>query len=240
MAAADVGPEDSVLEIGPGTGTLTRVLAETAGRVVAVELDDSLFRLLQSDFADAGNVTLIHGNALSVDPCSIFNGSYKLVANIPYYITGPIVRHYLEAACSPSVMVLMVQREVGLRMVARPGDLSLLGISVQWYAKARIIARVPAGAFYPPPKVDSVIIQLTPRELGDRAALTDTFFELAKAGFAMRRKQLLNALSSGLHLERSDVARVLEAAGIAPTRRAESLSLDEWTRLATVRKASGS
>ncbi|HZS93324.1 MAG TPA: 16S rRNA (adenine(1518)-N(6)/adenine(1519)-N(6))-dimethyltransferase RsmA [Chloroflexota bacterium] len=234
VAAADVGPDDAVLEIGSGTGSLTAALAARAGRVVTVELDDNLFALLEAEFASMPNVELIHADALSLDPCSVFAGAYKLVANIPYYITGPIVRHFLESRCPPGVMVLMVQREVGLRMTAKPGDLSLLGVSVQWYAEPEIMTRVPAGAFYPPPNVDSVVVRLRPRHLPERARLTEPFFEVARAGFSTRRKQLVNAISRGLSIDRDRAIRLLTEAGIEPSRRAETLSLDEWERLAGV------
>lgn len=234
VAAADVGPEDAVLEVGPGTGSLTAALAARAARVVAVELDDNLFALLESEFASTRNVELVHADALSVDPCSIFPGSYKVVANIPYYITGPIVRHFLESRCPPEIMALMVQREVGMRMTAKPGDLSLLGVSVQWYADPKIVARVPAGAFYPPPKVDSVVVRIKPRPTGERGRLTEPFFEVARAGFSTRRKQLVNAISRGLGIDRDRALRLLTEAGIEPSRRAETLSLDEWERLASV------
>jgi len=230
--AAELGPEDTVLEIGAGTGILTRALADRAGHVVAVELDDSLYRLLQEEFASVANLELWHANALDVDPCERMPRDYKLVGNIPYYVTGPIVRHYLEARCQPRVLVLMVQREVAERMVAPPGRLSLLGVSVQAYADAKIVARVPSGAFFPRPKVESSIVRLTPFSQrlapGDR----DLFFRLVRAGFSTRRKQLVNALSVGLNVSRDRSKGLLRRAGLDETRRAETLSIDDWHSLA--------
>lgn len=229
--AADLQPSDRVLEIGAGTGILTHALADNDAEVLAVELDDALHDLLTQEFAAVPNVRILHANALDIDPCEYFSGAYKLVGNIPYYITGPILRHFLEARCSPSLLVLMVQREVAQRMTARPGDLSLLGVSVQFYATPTVVSRVPAGAFYPPPRVDSAIVRLTPRT-GVPLDLRDALFTVARAGFGTRRKQLANSLSMGLGLDRDTVVHLLEDANINPARRAETLSIPEWERLA--------
>ncbi|MBV9279094.1 MAG: ribosomal RNA small subunit methyltransferase A [Chloroflexi bacterium] len=231
LRAADVGPSDEVLEIGAGTGVLTRPLVEHARRVVAVELDDALYHLLAQQLGAMAGLELWHGNALALDPCRLFGGTYKLVGNIPYYVTGPILRHFLEAACPPSVLVLMVQREVAERMVAPPGDLSLLGVSVQFYALPEIVARVPARAFHPAPRVESAIVRLLPHppRLSDRDRAL--FFAIVRAGFSTRRKQLANALSNGLGLPKETVRSLLGRAGIAETRRAETLSVDEWLTL---------
>lgn len=235
LDAADLQPSDSVLEIGAGTGALTREIAASAGRLVAIELDDALVALLTAEFAAVPSVSVRHGNALDFDPCDAFSGPYKLLGNIPYYITGPILRHYLESPCVPSVIVLMVQREVAERMAAAPGELSLLGVSVQFYAHPQIVARVPRGAFYPPPKVESAIVRLTPHPPPVPPERRDRFFALARAGFGTRRKTLANALSIGLGVPRDEVRRLLAAAGIDERRRAETLDLAEWARLAEVR-----
>jgi 16S rRNA (adenine1518-N6/adenine1519-N6)-dimethyltransferase len=213
LAAGDLSPRDEVLEIGPGRGILTEALAGAAGKVVAVELDDALVVLLRERFAAVSNVEIVPGNALDLDPCRYFDGSYKLIANIPYYITGPILRHYLEASCPPSLLVLMLQREVAERITAAPGALSLLGVSVQRYTQPAIVRLVP--------KADR-------RWLASR----DAFFTVARAGFGLRRKQLANALAHGLSLDRAQVLDLLSTAGIDATRRAETLTLDEWDRLA--------
>ncbi len=238
LDAADVQPGDRVLEIGAGTGVLTWALAERGAEVTAVELDDSLHGLLQREFHDHPHVRVVHDNALNLDPSSLFTEPYKLVGNIPYYITGPILRHFLEASCNPSIMVLMVQREVAERMTAQPGNLSLLGVSVQYYATPSIVTRVPAAAFYPRPKVESAIVRLIPHDVTDEK-LRAAFFEVARAGFGTRRKQLVNALMNGLGVERDVAKELLARAAIVPQRRAETLSIDEWERLARVRREQG-
>jgi 16S rRNA (adenine1518-N6/adenine1519-N6)-dimethyltransferase len=231
--AADLRPGDRVLEIGAGTGILTRALAGSDAEVLAVELDDNLYDMLTREYAAVPNVRILHANALDIDPCEHFDGPYKLIGNIPYYITGPILRHFLEARCPPSSLVLMVQREVAQRMTAAPGDLSLLGVSVQFYTEPKIVARVPSGAFYPPPKVESAIIRLVPHPQVP-LDLRDALFTVARAGFGTRRKQLANALSHGLQIHRETALELLAEAEITPTRRAETLTLPEWQRLASV------
>lgn len=231
--AANLGPGDRVLEIGAGTGVLTRALADSGAEVLAVELDDALYDLLAREYSQVSNVRILHANALDLDPCERFDGPYKLIGNIPYYITGPILRHFLEARCPPALLVLMVQREVAQRMTAAPGDLSLLGVSVQFYTEPKIIARVPAGAFYPPPKVESAIVRLIPHSRVP-LDLRDALFTVARAGFGTKRKQLANALSHGLGIEREATLQLLAEAEITPTRRAETLSLPEWERLAAL------
>ncbi len=232
LAAGEIGSSDTVLEIGAGTGVLTRALAAQARRVVAVELDDSLVTLLSAEFESVRNVEIWHGSALDFDPCCHLREGYKLVGNIPYYITGPIIRRYLEALCPPRCLVLMVQREVAERIVAPPGSLSLLGVSVQFYASAEIVTRVPSRAFFPRPKVDSAILRLSPLPSTTAGPLRDAFFAVARAGFGMRRKQLVNSLSSGLSLSRDAGQDLLACAGIDEKRRAETLSIAEWTELA--------
>lgn len=233
LDAAEVQPGDRMLEIGAGTGVLTRALLERGARVTAVELDDSLIEMLRNELGRNDSLDLWHGNALDFDPCVHFSGRYKLVGNIPYYITGPIIRRYLESPCPPSSLVLMVQREVAKRMTAEPGDLSLLAASVQFYSLPEIVTRVPRGAFFPTPKVDSAIIRLSPRPWPVPADLRDDFFVVARAGFGTRRKTLANALTIGLATSRERVRELLASAGIDERRRAETLSIDEWARLAT-------
>jgi 16S rRNA (adenine1518-N6/adenine1519-N6)-dimethyltransferase len=234
LEAAQVGPQDDVLEIGAGTGILTGALSRSARSVIAVELDDALARVLESELSGFGNVEIWRGNALDFDPCRHFAGPYKLVGNIPYYITGPILRHYLESACLPRVLVLMVQREVAERMTAWPGRLSLLGVSVQFYAEPRIVMRVPRGAFYPPPRVDSAVVRLLPRPQPVSPDLRDTYFRVVRSGFGTRRKTLANALSIGLDLPRDQVRTIIQSAGIDDRLRAEDLSLEQWARLTRV------
>jgi len=233
VEAAEIHPGDQVLELGAGTGVLTRELAKRARRVVAVELEHNMLSLLGETTRNYTNVELIERNLLYVDPADIFGSEpYKLVANLPYYITAPTFRHFLESANPPRLIVVMVQYEVAQRIVAGPGDLSLLGVSIQFYGKPRIIAHVPAQAFYPAPKVDSAILRI---DMKDEVPLTreqrDSFFRLVQAGFSQRRKQLHNSLTHGLHRKNMEVQAWLLAANIDPSRRAETLSIEDWLRL---------
>ncbi len=233
VEAAEIHPGDQVLELGAGTGVLTRELAKRARRVVAVELERNMLSLLGETTRNFTNVELIERNLLYVDPADIFGSEpYKLVANLPYYITAPTFRHFLESANPPRLIVVMVQYEVAQRIVAEPGDLSLLGVSIQFYGKPKIITHVPARAFYPAPKVDSAILRI---DMKDEIPLTreqrDSFFRLVQAGFSERRKQLHNSLTHGLHRKDLEVRATLLAANIDPSRRAETLSIEDWLRL---------
>lgn len=234
VTAANLVPDDVVLEIGPGLGGLTRHLAANAARVVAVELDQRLIPVLEHTLAAYPNVELVHGDILQLDPASLLPPTYKVVANIPYYITSALLRHLLEAEARPLLMVLTVQEEVARRIVAAPGDMSLLAVSVQFYGRPRIVTRLKAGAFYPRPKVDSAVVQID-LDPGTRPALgvTDVhlFFQLVQAGFSQRRKQLRNALVGGMGRSRAKVDAALAQAGIDPRRRAETLALEEWATL---------
>lgn len=237
---ADIGPADQVLEIGPGLGTLTLRLAERAGRVVAVELDAELARIVGETVAEYGNVTVVHQDILRFDPATYFPPrGYKVIGNLPYYVTSPILRHFLESASPPSLMVMMLQREVAERITARPGDLSLLAVSVQLYAEPKIVRLVDAGAFYPPPKVDSALLRL---DLLPKPAVdvdTARFFAVVAAGFSQRRKQLHNALSQRFWMQPGQATELLHAVGIEPRRRAETLSLEEWAELTRVFERAG-
>ncbi len=236
-AMADIQPHDTVLEIGPGLGSLTRHLALAAAQVVAVELDESLFPALRAILAPYANVRFIHGDILKLRPADLVAApDYLVVANIPYYITSILLRHLLassaqgEGAPRPRRMVLTVQEEVAKRICAGPGQMSLLALSVQVYGKAEIAARIPAGAFYPVPKVDSAVLQINiyPSPLIPYPLL-DKFFWLAKAGFGQKRKTLRNALAT--ILPREEAEQRLVAARIDAQRRAETLSLEEWGAL---------
>src|SRR5258707_11049822 len=239
IGAAEINADDQVLELGAGTGVLTRELAKHARRVVAVELERDMLSLLAETTRHFANVELVERNMLYVDPAEIFGSeAYKLVANLPYYITAPTFRHFLESTNPPRLLVVMVQYEVAQRIVAEPGDLSLLGVSVQFYGKPKIIAYVPARAFYPAPKVDSAILRVDVYNQGNamHKALTlkerDHFFRVVQAGFSEKRKQLHNALAHGLHCKDEIVRTWLAAAGIDATRRVETLSVEEWLQLA--------
>jgi 16S rRNA (adenine1518-N6/adenine1519-N6)-dimethyltransferase len=236
VAAADLAPHDTVLEVGPGVGQLTRLLSEAAGRVVAVELDRQMVAVLRQELADRPNVQIVEADILEVDPGALAAGRpYKVVANLPYYITSAALRHLLEAQPPPSLLVVTVQQEVAERITAAPGEMSLLAVSVQFYGRPRRVARIPAGAFYPPPKVDSAALRIDvypPEERPVQVDDVEGFFRVVRAGFGQRRKQLRNSLTAGLRLDSEQVEAALERAGIDSRRRAETLSLAEWAALA--------
>jgi 16S rRNA (adenine1518-N6/adenine1519-N6)-dimethyltransferase len=232
-AAAEIQPTDTILEIGPGLGSLTRYLAVAAQEVVAVELDEKLIPPLKAVLASNQNVRLIHGDILQLSPKDLIPANdYIVVANIPYYITSAVIRHLLENEPKPRRIVLTVQKEVAQRICAKPGDMSLLALSVQVYGKPRLAAQIPAGAFFPSPKVDSAVlcVDIYPSPL-IKEDLLELFFKLIKAGFSQKRKTLRNSLSAGLHISPADAANLLTRAGIDPQRRAETLSLEEWEHL---------
>jgi len=233
ITAAEIPENSTVLEIGPGLGSLTRYLAQSAQKVVAVELDAELFPVLQQVLADFQNVTLVKGDILKLQPEVLVNQEcYLVVANIPYYITSNLIRHLLEASIKPKRLVLTVQREVAERICAKPGNLSLLALSVQVYGLPKLAGQIPAGAFYPSPKVDSTIVRvdLYPQPLIPAESL-DQFFRLAKAGYSQKRKTMRNSISGGMGWTTGRVVELLQAAGINPQRRAETISLAEWNDL---------
>jgi 16S rRNA (adenine1518-N6/adenine1519-N6)-dimethyltransferase len=230
-AAANLGPHDTVLEVGAGTGALTRLLAADAGRVIAVELDDRLVELLHDELADLPHVEILQGDVLSLPALDLPHLGYKLVGNLPYYITSAILRHFLEQAPRPSLLVVTVQREVAQRIVAGPGNMSLLAVSVQFYGRAEIVSRISAGAFYPRPDVDSAVVRIDTGKAPeiDMGGLSEqSFFRVVRAGFGQKRKKLRNSLSAGLGLATDVVEACLEEAGVPPHRRPETLSLEEW------------
>jgi 16S rRNA (adenine1518-N6/adenine1519-N6)-dimethyltransferase len=233
-AAAELAPTDVIVEVGPGLGVLTRELAQKAGRVIAIELDNKLAALLKQTLASFNNVTIINDDVLKIEPAALLTEhqmGYKVVANLPYYITSPVLRHFLEASAKPRVMILMVQKEVAEAIVAKPGEMSLLSVSVQFYGEPKIISYVPAECFYPAPKVDSAIVRIDlypqPRVAVDEGG----FFALVRAGFTTPRKQLANSLAQGLGISKAEALSLLGAAGIVSQRRAETLTLEEWARL---------
>jgi 16S rRNA (adenine1518-N6/adenine1519-N6)-dimethyltransferase len=240
VEAAKIQPGEVVLEIGPGLGSLTRLLAVKAQRVVAVELDRRLIPPLKEELASCLNVEVVYGDILRLNPTELVRKldtghtqDYLVVANIPYYITSALIRHLLEVDQPPQRLVLTVQREVADRMCAEPGGMSLLSLSVQVYGRPEIVSRIEANAFYPHPKVDSAIIRVVPYPHPViPGCLLTILFRLAKAGFNQRRKTLRNSLAAGMHWTPQQAEVVLSAAGIDGKRRAQTLSLDEWGRLA--------
>jgi 16S rRNA (adenine1518-N6/adenine1519-N6)-dimethyltransferase len=236
VAKAGITRDDVVLEIGPGLGSLTRHLAEAARHVIAVEIDQSLLPPLQAVIAEYPNVSIVHGDILQIDPTAVLSHyltneppRYKVVANIPYYITSAIIRHLLEAPIKPSTIVLTVQQEVAQRIVAQPDDMNLLAVSVQFYGTPRIVQHIEATAFYPAPEVDSAVVRIdVPVKPPITVTDADAFFRVVKAGFGQKRKQLHNALRAGLSLQGEQIEQALKAAQIDPRRRAETLTLEEW------------
>ncbi len=232
IAAAELKPDDLVVEVGPGLGILTRELAQRAGGVIAIELDDKLAALLKKTLASFNNVTVINGDVLKIAPNEVTKGrNYKVAANLPYYITSPVLRHFLEAKARPRAMVVMVQREVAEAIAATAGDMSLLSVSVQFYASPEIIATVPAESFYPAPEVSSAVVKIDVYPQPKVAVDEEGFFDTVRAGFAAPRKQLANSLAKGLGREKAEVLPFLRRARIDPSRRAETLTIEEWAEL---------
>jgi len=244
-SAAELTPADVILEIGPGLGVLTAELARQSGWVIAIELDSKLAAILKQTLAPFDNVAIVNKDILQVEPEALLQEqeagfppqinspfSYKVVANLPYYITAPVLRHFLEASVKPQIMVVMVQKEVAEAIVAKPGEMSLLSVSVQFYGEPRIISIVPAQCFYPAPEVDSAILRVDVYPQPAVAVTSESsFFELVRAGFTASRKQICNSLAQGRGLPKAEVLSLLGRAGIAPQRRAETLTLDEWAKL---------
>ena len=223
IESADIESDDTILEIGPGLGILTLGLARRAKKIIAIEKDKTLCEALRKilDIGNVKNVEIINTDILEYKNQET---NYKIVANIPYYLTSPLVRKFLESDNKPSEIILMIQKEVAQRICATPPRMSLLAISVQFYAQPEIIAYIPKDAFYPVPKVDSAIIKITPYpNVGHRMPYINTkkFFELVRAGFASKRKMLKNNLP--------DIN--LEEIGLNPKTRAENLSIDDWSKL---------
>ena len=237
VAAADLGPTDHVLEVGPGPGVLTRELAARAGSVTAVEVDPRMVTVLAETIGDRPNVRVVTADALAVDLYGLPpRAPTRIVANLPYQITTPLLERFLEDPRRAPLVVVLVQREVALRMCATQRDArehGFLSVFVQSFADARIVRRVPARAFRPSPRVDSAVVALATRDRPAFAPLAQgPFFKLVSDAFRHRRKQLRSALGHEAGLTRERATAVLEAAGIAPERRPEELAIEEWVALA--------
>lgn len=239
-SAAKIDKKDTILEIGAGLGTLTRALAQEAQRVIALEIDQRFIPPLRQLLQAYPNVEIVQGDILKVDLAQLLAGPgeapkevvYKVVANLPYYATSAILRRLLEAAGKPQLLVVTVQQEVAERLVAGPGQMSTLSVSVQFYGRPRIVARAPARAFYPSPKVASAVVCIDIYneplvEVEDVGA----FFSLVRAGFAQRRKYLKNSLAPGLGLSAEQATSALHRAKIAESLRPQTLSVEDWARL---------
>ncbi|GAH64601.1 unnamed protein product, partial [marine sediment metagenome] len=201
IGAANLKPKDVILEIGPGIGNLTQELAKKVKKVVAVEKDQKMVEILKETLKDYENVEIIKGDILKLDPrtYNLKPKIYKAVGNLPFYLTAPVIRKFLELKNPPREMILVVQKEVGQRICAKSPDMSILAVSVQFYAKPKIISYVSRKSFWPSPKVDSAILRITPLISADRKLINaDLFFKIVKAGFSQPRKQLINNLSKSL------------------------------------------
>jgi 16S rRNA (adenine1518-N6/adenine1519-N6)-dimethyltransferase len=230
---AELTGDDVVLEIGPGLGTLTSELLRRAKKVIAVEFDNELARKLPGQFPGK-DLEVIHGDFLTFDLAKLPKG-YKVVANVPYYITSKIIQRLMAAPNKPSITVLLVQKEVAERLAAQPGDMSILAISAQAFAEVSMGEVIPAALFTPPPKVDSAVVTLTSRSKPLFEGVSEkAFFKVVKTGFSAPRKKLYSNLAGGLGMAKDQAKALLEACGIPPDIRAEGLSLDDWRCLTSL------
>lgn len=233
VTTARIMPEDTVVEIGPGTGELTARLADYARHVMAIEIDQRLEPVLEERFANTSNVYLVFQDILETDVVSLVgNKPFVVVANVPYYITTAILQHLLEREHRPKRIVITMQYEVAERICAKPGDMTLLSNSVQYYGEPEIVSKLSPAVFWPRPNINSAILRIETFEQPRVAVPSDKlFFRVVKAGFSQKRKQLRNALSGGLQVKSKVAKAYLDAAEIDHRRRAETLDLEEWARL---------
>ncbi len=241
IEAANLGPEDTILEIGPGIGVLTQELAKKTEKVISIEKDPKMVEILKETLLKFKNIEVIEGDILKLlNPelknqklkLQLKNQKYKVVANIPYYLTSHLIRGFLEIDRPPLEMILMIQKEVAKRICAKPPGMNLLAVSVQFYSKPEIISYVSKSSFWPKPKVDSVIIKIAPLINPDRKLINvNLFFKIVKAGFSQPRKQLINNLSKGLNLPKEKTEKWLRKNKILPQQRAETLSIEDWKNL---------
>ena len=235
LDAAELVPQDIVVEVGPGRGALTRELLKVAGSVIAIEMDSKLAASLPRLLGNPANLRVVHEDARQVDLPGLLQGAerYKLVANLPYYAASPILRRFLEAGeLKPSVVVVMLQREVAASMVAADGKMSLLSVAIQLQGVPGIVCYAPPHAFHPPPKVSSAVVRIDPRP-GPAVEVDDaeSFFGVVRAGFFAPRKQLRNSLSVGLGVPADRVVTLLDQAGVDHRLRPEKLSLADWANV---------
>jgi len=240
IIASNLGPKDIILEIGPGIGNLTADLAKGAKKVIAVEKDPRMCEILKEllESWNISSVKIINVDILKIENWKLFENwklkieNYKVVANLPYYIVSPVIRKFLEnTGGRPLQMILMVQKEVAQRICAKPPNMSILAVSVQFYAKPEIISFVSKKSFWPSPKVDSAIIKIIPKKLLAKPGLAKLFFRIVKAGFSQPRKQIVNNLSKMLKLDKEKAKSWLLKNNIQPERRAETLTIKDWISL---------
>ncbi len=236
ISASDLQGDETVLEIGAGLGSLTYYLSRAARKVIAVEFDERLIPALEMTLIPLENVRLVVGDILKLDIEELLGDqAYHVIANIPYNITSILIRHLMENRRPPEMIVLTLQREVAQRIVAVPGELSMLSLSVQVYGKPKIVGHIPAKAFYPQPQVDSSIIRIQVNQSpAVPQALLATFFQLTRMSFNQRRKQLRNSLSAGMGVGKDIVNEWLKESDIEPHQRPQELDLESWIRLAKV------
>lgn len=239
IKSANLSQEDVVIEVGPGKGALTELLAGVCKKVIAIELDDRLIPILQEKFKDIENVEIVHGDILKLNLPELITEQglqsvgYKVVANLPYYITSPIIRLFLETKLPPSEMIFMVQKEVAERITAKAGEMSILAVSVQYYARAQFLFTVFKESFEPVPKVDSAIIHVAYNTLNIAKDKDEVkkFFRIVKSGFSAKRKTLINNLNNSLHIDKKEIEEKLLSLGFPANTRAQELGVEDWKKL---------
>jgi len=235
IKAADIKADDLVIEIGPGTGILTKKLIKHSKKVIAIEKDDNLANQLDFYFRGNDRIEIIHGDILKINLPELIEQkeffNYKVIANIPYYITSPIIQLFLETKYLPKEMILMVQKEVAQRICEKPGNMSILAVSVQYYTRPELLFYVPKTVFWPIPEVDSAVIKISNLKPQTSKIESRNFFRIVKAGFCSKRKTLLNNLSNSFHLDKKIAEEKIKKAGIDPELRAQELSVADWKKL---------
>ena len=239
VKAANLSAQDVVLEIGSGKGILTEELAKYAGKVVAIEIDKDLIKLLRNKLHNNKNVEFINEDILRVNLKNLLGykiSKYKVVANLPYYITSPVIRMFLESDFPPEEMILMVQKEVAERITAEPPQMSILSVSVQYYAKPELLFYVDKSNFSPAPEVDSAVLRISNFQFPISNPERNNFFRVVRSGFCAKRKTLVNNLVNSFHLDKRDVEEKIKKVRILPTSRAQELDIRKWKKLAEVFK----
>ncbi len=235
IKAAAVSADDAVLEIGPGTGVLTAALVDTGASVYALEYDRDLIPMLTEKFGGHSNISITEADIRTLYIAQFLReqdvDSYKVIANIPYYITSLIIRLFLESEVQPSQMMLMVQKEVAERICAKPGEMSLLALSVQYFGNPSIVREVPRTSFDPAPEVDSAVLHISGIRRPHNKHKEKDFFRIVRVGFSAKRKKLISNLTNGLHCNKEELDKAFNALGIPPSARAQELSLDQWHKL---------
>jgi len=232
ITAANLQLSDLVLEIGPGLGTLTQELAKRVKRVIAIEKDPRMVEILRETMSDFKNIKIIQDDILKVEICKLLKNSYKVVASLPFYLTAPVIRKFLEKEkIKPLQMVLVIQKEVAQRICVKPPEMNLLAVSVQFYAQPEIISFISKKSFWPQPKVEGAIIKISPKKILWDPDFNSLFFQIIKAGFSQPRKQLINNLAKGLKIDKKKVEQWLLKNNIPADRRAEALGLQNWLKL---------